>query len=77
MVIDKPSALFLSTLARADCGATAVLHKDSVAADGSWIKPVGTGPFKLAEWRRGESMSLTRFDAYASLPGPRVGLVGG
>ncbi len=77
MVIDKPSALFLSTLARADCGATAVLHKDSVAADGSWIKPVGTGPFKFAEWRRGESMTLTRFDAYASLPGPRDGLVGG
>jgi peptide/nickel transport system substrate-binding protein len=77
MVIDKPSALFLSTLARADCGATAVLHKDSVGPDGAWIKPIGTGPFKLAEWRRGESMTLTKFDQYSSLPGPRDGLVGG
>jgi peptide/nickel transport system substrate-binding protein len=77
MVIDKPSALFLSSLARADCGATAVLHKDSVGPDGSWIKPVGTGPFKLGEWRRGEAMTLTRFDEYASLPGPQDGLVGG
>jgi peptide/nickel transport system substrate-binding protein len=77
MVIDKPSALFLSTLARADCGATAVLHKDSVGPDGAWIKPVGTGPFKLAEWRRGESITLAKFDQYSSLPGPRDGLVGG
>jgi peptide/nickel transport system substrate-binding protein len=77
MAIDKPSALFLSTLARADCGATAVLHKDSVGPDGAWIKPVGTGPFKLGEWRRGESVTLTKFENYASLPGPRDGLVGG
>ncbi len=77
MVIDKPSALFLSTLARADCGSTAVLHKESVAADGSWIKPVGTGPFKMGEWRRGDSITLTRFDGYSSLPGPRDGVVGG
>jgi peptide/nickel transport system substrate-binding protein len=77
MVIDKPSALFLSTLARADCGSTAVLHKDSGAADGSWIKPIGTGPFKFGEWRRGEFLTVTRFDGYQSLPGPRDGLVGG
>lgn len=77
MTIDKPSALFLATLARFDCGLTAILHKDSVAADGSWVKPVGTGPFKLGDWRRGESITLTRFDGYASLPGPRDGLVGG
>ena len=45
MTIDKPSALFLATLARFDCGSTSILHKDSVAADGAWIKPIGTGPF--------------------------------
>ena len=69
ITLDKPNALFLATLARTDCGSTAILHKDSVAPDGAWIKPVGTGPFKLEEWKRGECVTLSRFAAYASLPG--------
>jgi peptide/nickel transport system substrate-binding protein len=77
MTIDKPSALFLATLARFDCGSTAILHKDSVGADGSWIKPVGTGPFKLDEWKRGEVVLMSRFAGYASLPGAPDGTVGG
>ena len=77
MTIDKPSALFLATLARFDCGGTAVLHKDSVGADGAWIKPVGTGPFKLDEWRRGEVVVMSRNASYQSLPGASDGMVGG
>lgn len=77
MTIDKPSALFLATLARFDCGSTAVLHKDSVGPDGAWIKPIGTGPFKLDEWRRGEVVTMSRFAAYQPLPGPPDGTVGG
>jgi peptide/nickel transport system substrate-binding protein len=64
--LSKPDALFLSTLARTDCGMTAILHKDSVKADGSWDRPIGTGPFKFGEWRRGEFVRLTKFDAYAN-----------
>src|SRR3982075_1983335 len=37
---------------------------------------VGTGPFKLAEWRRGESYTLARFDGYAALDGDAGGLAG-
>ncbi|BBK40411.1 peptide ABC transporter substrate-binding protein [Allostella vacuolata] len=77
MRIDRPSALFLATLARTDCGMTAVIHKDSVNADGSWQRPVGTGPFKLGDWRRGQQVILERFADYASLPGPRDGYTGG
>jgi peptide/nickel transport system substrate-binding protein len=77
MVIDKPSALFLATLARFDCGSTAILHKDSVGPDGAWIKPVGTGPFKLDEWRRGEVVLMSRNASYQPLPGPPNGTVGG
>src|SRR5690606_10943935 len=28
--------------------------------------PVGTGPYKLKEWRRGQEVVLERFDGYAS-----------
>jgi peptide/nickel transport system substrate-binding protein len=74
--LDKPSALFLASLARTDCAMTGVMHRDSVKADGSFDKPVGTGPFKLAEWKRGEFIRLERFADYASLPGKIDGLSG-
>jgi peptide/nickel transport system substrate-binding protein len=60
--------LFLDTLARTDCGMAGVLHKDSVKADGSFDKPIGTGPFKLGEWKRGEYVTLTAFEGYTSSP---------
>jgi peptide/nickel transport system substrate-binding protein len=49
--LDKPSSLFLASIARTDCAMTAILHKDSIKADGSFDKPIGTGPFRFAEWR--------------------------
>ncbi len=74
--LDKPSALFLSSLARTDCAMTGILHKDSLKADGSFDKPIGTGPFKLGEWKRGEYIKLDRFADYASLPGNIDGMTG-
>ncbi|WP_332681963.1 ABC transporter substrate-binding protein [Bosea sp. (in: a-proteobacteria)] len=77
MKIDKPNALFLDTLARTDCAMTAILHKDSVKADGSWDKPIGTGPYKFGEWKRGEYFTMTAFDGYKSpKEGSRDGYVG-
>jgi peptide/nickel transport system substrate-binding protein len=77
MTLDRPSALFLDSMARTDCGMTAILHKSSVKEDGSWDKPVGTGPFQFGEWRRGEYVTLTRFNEYQSPPGDKLdGLVG-
>jgi peptide/nickel transport system substrate-binding protein len=69
--------MFLTTLARADCGATGIVHPDSVRADGSWIAPIGTGPFQLGEWRHNQFVQLKRFPRYAALPGPRDGNIGG
>lgn len=69
MRINKPSALFLDTLARTDCAMAAVLHKSSINADGSFAAPVGTGPFKFGNWKRGESITLAKFDGYVSPPG--------
>jgi peptide/nickel transport system substrate-binding protein len=48
---------------------TAILHKSSVKADGSWDKPVGTGPFKFSEWKRGEYVTVTAFKGYTSPAG--------
>jgi peptide/nickel transport system substrate-binding protein len=76
MRISRPNALFLDTLARTDCGMTGVLHKDSVNADGSFKAPVGTGPFKLEEWKRGEYVKLAKFADYAALPGKPDGYTG-
>jgi len=69
MRINKPNALFLDSLARTDCAMTGVLHKDSLNPDGSFKAPVGTGPFKLDEWKRGEYIKLSKFAGYTSPPG--------
>lgn len=76
MRLEKPSALFLTILARPDCGQAGIWHRDSLNADGSWRAPIGTGPFRLGEWRRGQFVELTRFADYASLPGEPTGLAG-
>lgn len=69
--IDKPSSVFLDTLARTDCAMAAVISKKSVKADGSWDKPIGTGPFKFDEWKRGEYVIVSAFNDYQSPPGTK------
>jgi peptide/nickel transport system substrate-binding protein len=75
--LERPSALFLATMARSDCGGAGIVHRSSVGADGKWIAPVGTGPFKLGEWKRGQYVELLRFAEYASRSEPADGLTGG
>jgi peptide/nickel transport system substrate-binding protein len=74
--LEKPTALFLATMARADCGMSAILHPDSLGADGKLAAPIGTGPFRMGEWRRGQYIELTRFDGYAARTEPRTGYTG-
>jgi peptide/nickel transport system substrate-binding protein len=73
----RASALIPATMARPDCGGGGILHRDSVGADGAWIAPIGTGPFRLGEWRRGQFIELVRFDGYAARAEPRDGFTGG
>lgn len=75
--LDRPAPLFLNTLARADCGETGILQRQSVGPDGHWRTPIGTGPFQLTDWQRNQYIELTRFARYASLPGSRDGNTGG
>jgi peptide/nickel transport system substrate-binding protein len=75
--IAKPSALVLAQMARTDCGMSAVLHKDSLDAEGKWKAPIGTGPYQIGEWKKGEYVELVRFPGYVSRPEPRDGYAGG
>ncbi|MBC9033742.1 ABC transporter substrate-binding protein [Sphingomonas sp. JC676] len=77
LVLDRPAPLLLKTLARADCGGTGIVHRDSVGKDGKWIRPIGTGPFEWGEWRRNQFVELERFAGYQPLPGTPDGNGGG
>ncbi|WP_105421566.1 ABC transporter substrate-binding protein [Neorhizobium sp. T25_27] len=74
--LEKPTALFLATIARTDCGGTGIYHKSSLDAQGKWVKPVGTGPFMLQEWRSGQYVQLAANPNYVSPGGARTGYVG-
>ncbi|MCG8505549.1 MAG: ABC transporter substrate-binding protein [Sphingomonadales bacterium] len=71
----RPSAVFLDRMANVQC-LTAILHPESVLPDGSFGHPIGTGPYELAEWRRGEYIELRRFDGYSPRPEPPSGYAG-
>jgi peptide/nickel transport system substrate-binding protein len=73
--LEKPSAIFLTLMASVQCP-TAIVHKDSVGPDGSWKTPIGTGPFKLAEWKRGEYVLLEKFDKYVPRTDKQDGYAG-
>lgn len=75
--LEKPSGVFLSMMARSDCDSSGIAHPDSVDAEGKWVKAIGTGPFRLEEWRRGQYVQLEKFPDYASRDEPTDGLAGG
>ncbi len=76
VTLDRAAPLFLTTLARPDCGQTAILQRASVGPDGRWRAPIGTGPFELAGWRRNQYIDLVRFPGYRPAAGPPDGDAG-
>ena len=75
--LDRAAPLLLTQMAALHCGAGGIVHRDSVNADGSWKAPIGTGPYRLDTWKRGEYIELTAFAEYASRGGPPDGYTGG
>lgn len=73
--LEEPYALFLDQMASVQCP-LAVLHPSSVDAQGAWLKPVATGPYLFSDWKKGQSVLLTRFDGYKPRPEPLDGMVG-
>ena len=76
ITLDRPTPMLLKEMARADCGGTGILHPASVGRDGKMVRPIGTGPFSLAEWRRNQFVDLVRFPGYRPVAGPADGNAG-
>ena len=75
MRLEKPSALFLTILARPDCGQAGIWHRDSLNADGSLARADRHGPFAWANGARavrGTDGALR----LRALPGEPTGLGG-
>lgn len=72
---DAPAPNFLMTLATIQCTPW-IIHPSSVAADGKFDKPVGTGPYQFSDWQTGRYVELKKFDDYSALAGDKDGYAG-
>lgn len=70
-----PNYLLLEEMANFQC-LSAIVQPASVDASGGWRRPIGTGPYEIADWRPGEYVLLKRFSAYASRTDPESGYAG-
>ncbi|WP_447981206.1 ABC transporter substrate-binding protein [Achromobacter kerstersii] len=73
--LDQPYALFLDQMASVQCPMP-VLSPKSVGADGNWVKPVGTGPYVLAEWKKDQYVLLTPYAGYTPRSEAASGMAG-
>lgn len=73
--LDRPNNAFLDEMASLQC-ITAILHPASVGPDGSWRRPIGTGPYRISKWERGEYIELERFEHYRPRADDRSGYAG-
>ncbi|WP_226951234.1 ABC transporter substrate-binding protein [Rhizobium terrae] len=75
--LDQPNGMFLIHLANVACNVWAASPKN-VGADGKWIanSAIGSGPFKLGEWKKEQQIVLTRFDGYKPSKAPGSGYSG-
>ena len=63
-VTTAPEPAFLSKMAGTGCGIQAPEHGKTLKESGAEYTPVGTGPFKYAEWVKDDSITLTANEEY-------------
>lgn len=76
ITLDRPAPMLLKEMARSDCGGTGIMHPASVDKAGKMVRPIGTGPFRIGEWRRNQYIDLLRFPAYRPIARPADGNAG-
>lgn len=61
--LKEPCSPFLALMT---CVPAAIVNEKYITevGDGSGTKPIGTGPYKFVEWKKGESITLERFEDY-------------
>lgn len=64
ITLKEPSAAFLSDLAMFNASIMPKAYCESQGDDGLSQKPVGTGPYMLKEWKKGESVSFEKNPNY-------------
>lgn len=79
LTVQTPSLITLNVLADLK-NLAAIMPKRLIEEANAGKKPVsrliGTGPYKLAEFKQGEYLHLTRYDGYVSRSEPANGLSG-
>lgn len=75
--IEQPNPLFLVRLADQICHIFAI-SPANVDEKGNWIEgsAIGSGPFKMKEWRKEQYLALERFDKYVPVDEPKSGYAG-
>lgn len=75
--LNEPNALFLAQLANIQCNGWVASPKN-VDGDGNWIEDsaIGSGSFRLAEWEKGQYITLERYEDYRPLQDERSGMTG-
>lgn len=70
--LKEPSASFLGNFFDRYDNMFVIQAKTSFDADGKFIKPIGTGPFRFVKWKQNESLTLIKNDTYWNSDLPKV-----
>ncbi|MFW5814975.1 MAG: glutathione ABC transporter substrate-binding protein [Spirochaetota bacterium] len=64
ITLSQPFAPILSHLSHSFVGIVSPAQLEGLAPEDTFEIPVGTGPYEMAEWNRGEGIALTANDGY-------------
>lgn len=84
LTMEEPLSTAVSSIAQGSSSFAAILPKESIEnaesdEDDPFIKTdelIGTGPFKLEEWKQDQYIHLAKFDDYVGIDEPADGLYG-